>query len=149
MGKEYNLKADTYSLAMVFYECLAQEAPFLNFSDDDHKALVCERQHRPHHFFGCVVPHSILKLLGQTWEHDVKKRLTMQETVDKLEDILINTFHQTLQEGPAGVKILQDNKEDEKSTSSSLPTSHTTLASSHHDCGVCAGLKNLTDGKRS
>jgi serine/threonine protein kinase len=145
MGNEYNLRADVYSWAMVYYECLAQEAPFHNLSDKDHRTLVCERHHRPHHFFGCVVPQSIQKLLGQAWEHDIHKRLTMQDTVVKLQDILVHTFQQTLTEGPDGVQVLvsQDHRDDEKSSSSSFPTSHTTLTSlqSAPDCSVCAGLK--------
>jgi len=108
MGQQYNAKADVYSFAMVFYELLAQEAPFLNFDDQHHRMLVCERKHRPNHFFGCVVPQSIHQLLADAWEHEIADRLTMKQVVTRLEDVLVNTFQQTVQEGPDGVKVLEE-----------------------------------------
>lgn len=95
-GEQYNLKADVFSFAMVCYELLAQEAPFLNFSEEDHQKLVCERQHRPKHFFGCVVPLSIQKLLDDAWAHEPNDRLTMSQVVTRLQDILVHTFHQEI-----------------------------------------------------
>lgn len=94
LGQQYNAKADVYSFAMVFYELLAQEAPFLNLGDDDHRKLVCERQHRPKYFNGCAVPLTIQKLLDSAWAHQPKDRATMKEVVQKLQDILVNTFQQ-------------------------------------------------------
>lgn len=107
-GKKYSLKADTYSFAMVFYEMLAQEAPFSKFDEADLEMLVCERKHRPHHFFGCVVPQSIQKLLGDAWEHEIDDRITMSQVVTRLEDILATTFHQRLRENAIGVKVMED-----------------------------------------
>lgn len=96
LGKQYNAKADCYSFAMVFYELLAQEAPFLHFSEEDHRNLVCERQHRPKHFFGCVVPLSIQNLLADAWAHDPNERLAMVDVVTRLQDVLVNTFQQDM-----------------------------------------------------
>ena len=124
-GEKYSLKADTYSFAMVFYELLAQEAPFSNLDEADHEMLVCEPKHRPHHFFGCVVPQSIQKLLGDAWEHEIKDRLSMSQVVSRLEDILTNTFHRELRDGPDGVKILQECDDSEEETA---PTKTLVLA---------------------
>ena len=107
-GKNYSLKADTYSFAMVFYELLAQEAPFSKFDEADLEMLVCERKHRPHHFFGCVVPQSIQKLLGDAWEHETEDRLTMSQVVTRLEDVLATTFNKRLRENANGVKVMED-----------------------------------------
>ena len=94
------------TLTQVMYEILAQEAPFANFGEDHHKKLVCERKHRPKHFFGCVVPLCIHNLLNDAWAHEVADRLTMAQVVMRLEDILVNTFERRLQEGPNGVLVL-------------------------------------------
>ncbi|CAB9522326.1 Probable LIM domain-containing serine/threonine-protein kinase DDB [Seminavis robusta] len=118
LGQKYNTKADVYSFSMVYYELLAQEAPFLNFDEAHHKKLVCERKHRPQHFFGCVVPLSIQNLLGDAWAHDIADRLTMAEVVARLEDILVNTFHRKLQDRPGGVKVaLPDGGKKEEASS--------------------------------
>jgi hypothetical protein len=92
--------------SQVLYELLAHQAPFLNFDEGHHKRLVCERKHRPKHFFGCVVPLSIQNLLADAWAHEIADRLTMTQVVARLEDILVNTFERKLQEGPHGVKIV-------------------------------------------
>ena len=107
-GDKYSLKADTYSLGMVFYELLAQEAPFSNLDEADIEMLVCERRHRPHHFFGCVVPLSIQKLLDDTWAHEIEDRLTMSQAVARLEDILATTFQKRLRENARGIKVMED-----------------------------------------
>jgi hypothetical protein len=97
------------------YELLAQQAPFLNFDEDHHKTLVCERKHRPKHFFGCVVPLCIQNLLADAWAHEIADRLTMSQVVTRLEGILVNTFDRKLREGPNGVKaVMPDTGEKEE-----------------------------------
>lgn len=44
---KYNLKADCYSFAMVFWELLTLHKPYYKYSKDQHTLLVCEGGDRP------------------------------------------------------------------------------------------------------
>jgi len=87
IDRKYNLKADVYGMAMIYYEMLAQLKPFAKFTRDEHQEYVCEGGERPpvdkYH-----LPKSIENFLEKGWHQEVGERFTMEEAQQGLRDIL-------------------------------------------------------------
>ncbi len=93
-GGGYNQKTDSYSWALVFYEMIHLEKPYLKYNRELHKVVICEEQGRPQ--ISIDIPWSARDLLQRTWCDDVSDRLTMRETCDELEQIIETVKQQTL-----------------------------------------------------
>lgn len=105
---KYSYMADVYSFGMVFYEMLALQKPFADFTCQSHEELVCRLGGRPR--MGDIPwPHqaedkdgmdlpttnksqrlteTIEKLLHQTWMQDFHKRPTIRQVHQHIGDIL-------------------------------------------------------------
>jgi serine/threonine protein kinase len=87
LGQEYNQKADTYSWAVLFWECLSLEKPFEGMTREMYQRLVCQEFQRPD--LACATFDSIKNLLSKAWAHDIFERLTMVEVCAYMERIQI------------------------------------------------------------
>ena len=97
IDRKYNLKADVYSMTMIYYEMLAQIKPFAKFTRDEHQEYVCEGGERPpvekYH-----LPASIENFLDRGWNQTVSVRYTMSEARDELRNILKEMGEEKLEE---------------------------------------------------
>jgi len=87
IDRKYNLKADVYGMAMIYYEMLAQVKPFAKFTRDEHQEYVCEGGERPP-VDKYKLPKSIELFLAKGWHQEVSERYTMEEAREGLRDIL-------------------------------------------------------------
>mmetsp|Transcript_26033 Transcript_26033/g.38479 ORF Transcript_26033/g.38479 Transcript_26033/m.38479 type:complete len:407 (-) Transcript_26033:116-1336(-) len=84
-SKQYNQKVDSYSLALLFWNCLTLNRPYDGMSRSDHKQKVCFRAARPQ--LDDSWPESIRKLLKKSWAPSLRTRLTMSKICTELEQI--------------------------------------------------------------
>lgn len=87
IDRKYNLKADVYSMCMIYYEMLAQIKPFAKFTRDEHQEFVCEGGERPP-VDKYNLPERVEAFLHQAWHQEVSERFTMQEARDELRNML-------------------------------------------------------------
>jgi len=73
----YNQKVDTYSWAMLYWQCLTLTKPYEGMDENTHLTNVCRLAKRPP--MKKEWPESIRYLLKKSWEHDPHNRLTMLE----------------------------------------------------------------------
>ena len=74
---EYNVKADVYSWALLFWEMLSLVKPYARLSESDHQVQVCHGKMRPtldEHW-----PLWIRTLLRQSWQASVDERISMHQ----------------------------------------------------------------------
>lgn len=83
--RQYNQKVDTYSWAILFWQCLSLEKPYAEMSRSMHQQLVCSLGRRP--TLTQDMPLSIQKLLKRSWAQSIYSRLTMTEVCAYLERI--------------------------------------------------------------
>ena len=83
IGEQYNEKCDSYSFALLLWEILELERPFSSFKTLSDMELVWNAP--------CTRPvlnkcwsEEIQVLLKQAWTHDVRKRLSMKQIMEKL-----------------------------------------------------------------
>lgn len=97
IDRKYNLKADVYSMTMIYYEMLAQIKPFAKFTRDEHQEYVCEGGERPpvekYH-----LPPAVENFLDKGWNQTVSVRYTMLEARDELRKILKEMGEEKLEE---------------------------------------------------
>jgi serine/threonine protein kinase len=93
LGRDYNQKADTYSWAVLFWECLSLEKPYEGMTRETYQKLVCEEFQRPN--LSCALLESIKHLLSKAWAHEIWERLTMVEVCAYLERIQIEISSNT------------------------------------------------------
>lgn len=74
---KYNQKVDTYSWAMLYWQCLTLTKPYAVMDQNTHLKNVCKLGERPP--MKNTWPESIRYLLKKSWEHDPQNRLTMLE----------------------------------------------------------------------
>jgi serine/threonine protein kinase len=97
IDRKYNLKADVYSMTMIFYEMLAQVKPFAKFTRDEHQEYVCEGGERPP-MDKLHLTKSIESFLDKGWNQIVSVRYTMAEAREGLRDILKEMGEEKLEE---------------------------------------------------
>lgn len=78
----YNLKADVYSWAMIFWEILSLHKPFGHYSTEDHRRKVCQGGERPE--IKPVWPGWIQSIFLMSWEESVEYRFSMEEAYENL-----------------------------------------------------------------
>jgi serine/threonine protein kinase len=78
----YNLKADVYSWAMIFWEILNLRKPYAPYSTEDHRREVCHGGERPH--IQPEWPNWIQSILRMSWEDTVEYRFSMDEVYENL-----------------------------------------------------------------
>jgi len=119
IDRKYNLKADVYSMTMIYYEMLAQLKPFAKFTRDEHQEYVCEGGERPpiekYH-----LPPSIETFLDKGWNQTVSARYTMEEARDSLRTILKEFGEEKMEELEELDETEVDGDDDEISVHSSL-----------------------------
>lgn len=76
-GGEYNLKADVYSWALLFWEMLSLTKPYALLTEQDHQVQVCREGLRP--TLDDQWPMWIRTLLRQSWQADVNDRVSMHQ----------------------------------------------------------------------
>jgi serine/threonine protein kinase len=86
---KYNLKADVYGWAMVFWEMLSLTKPFAPYSTEDHQREVCRGGERP--IIQLQWPNWIHAVLERSWDESVDYRYTMEEVYEILQ---VNLFLQ-------------------------------------------------------
>ncbi|CAB9501268.1 activated protein kinase kinase kinase [Seminavis robusta] len=82
----YNLKADVYSWAFLFYEMISLQQPFEEYSIEEHREFVCQIGQRPN-LTKCDIPKALQSLLRKAWEHDPSLRLSMRQAWQQLQRI--------------------------------------------------------------
>lgn len=87
LTSNYNLKADTYSWAMTFYELLTLEKPYLGISDIDFQNYVLGQGMRPT-LTPYALPDEIKRLLQSSWAQFFTERYTMKKVFHTLQSIL-------------------------------------------------------------
>jgi serine/threonine protein kinase len=87
MRRGYNLKADVYSWAVVFYEMISLNRPFEECTRDLHQQLVLEEGLRP--TLESNWPTEIQELLQQGWSQDPCDRPDMKTVCHKLEQLFV------------------------------------------------------------
>jgi len=73
MGSRYNLKADCYSWAAVFYEMLSLQKPYNGISDEQFQTFVLGQGLRPQ-LSQLQLPRKIEHLVQQGWQHNHVQR---------------------------------------------------------------------------
>ena len=82
-GEPYNEKCDTYSFALLFFELMALERPYPNFTLEELQATVWNEPHvRPD--LDELWPEEIVNILKLAWTNDLRKRLPMASVKEKL-----------------------------------------------------------------
>jgi serine/threonine protein kinase len=82
----YNLKADVYSWAMIFWEMMSLRKPFAPYSMGDHRRLVCHGGERPE--IQQVWPGWVQGILQLSWEEVVEYRFSMEEAYENLREAM-------------------------------------------------------------
>lgn len=85
LGKTYNLKADVYTWALVYWQMLALDKPYGALHNNLHKKVVCERGVRPQ--MDMQWPARIQELLQRSWSQHIDERPDMDSIISKLQRI--------------------------------------------------------------
>lgn len=93
-GYGYNQKTDSYSWALVLYEMISLQKPYIKYNREMHKDLVCERLGRP--LIYVEFPWSARKLLQRSWCDDVSDRLSTREICVELDQMIETVQQQSL-----------------------------------------------------
>lgn len=86
LGKHYNVKADTYSWAIVFHSMITLQRPFEMYNAELHKVMVCEEGIRPTIYKEW--PHPIQQLLSTGWTGQSSHRPSMKEVCTFIDGLL-------------------------------------------------------------
>ena len=105
----YNLKADVYSWAIVFYEMLSLQTPFDMYNCELHQMLVCEEGHRPK--LNPEWPSEIQQLLMDAWTQESSRRLPIKTVYRELQ-YLIGGFDTGNSQTLAGIELHYDVAEE-------------------------------------
>jgi hypothetical protein len=131
IDRKYNLKADVYSMTMIYYEMLAQIKPFAKFTRDEHQEFVCEGGERPpvdkYH-----LPENVEAFLQKGWHQEVSERFTMEEARDNLRFILHEMGEAELEEPE---ELDETDFGEELSVASSLEDDDISLDMDHNMAG--------------
>ncbi|KAL4506029.1 hypothetical protein ABPG72_013790 [Tetrahymena utriculariae] len=88
-NKQYTIKADVYSYAIVLWEFISRKTPYQKMSTVDIMKNVCEGK-RPGvgpEFIPKDCPPSLIDLMKECWEQDPNKRPDFREVLERLEYI--------------------------------------------------------------
>ncbi|KAL4480308.1 hypothetical protein ABPG74_020824 [Tetrahymena malaccensis] len=88
-NKQYTIKADVYSYAIVLWEFISRKTPYKQMSTVDIMKNVCEGK-RPGlgpEFIPKDCPPSLIDLMKDCWEQDPNKRPDFREVLERLEFI--------------------------------------------------------------
>lgn len=91
--RSYDAKVDVFSFAMILYQMFEGVAPFANYEPYDAAKLVAKKD-RPI-FRARTYPAEMKELIEECWDHDIKKRPTFLDILNRLEKIksLPNEHH--------------------------------------------------------
>lgn len=78
-GEEYNLKADVYSFAILFYEVMNLDKAFQGWQPREISDRVHHNKYRPR--LPLVWPSAVRELLRSTWSDTPAGRLTMDHVL--------------------------------------------------------------------
>lgn len=87
MGSTYNLKADSYSWAAVFYEMLSLEKPYSKISDMEFQTFVLGQGLRPQ-LSPLQLPHKVEHIIQEGWNHSYVQRASISQIRRALQGIL-------------------------------------------------------------
>ena len=135
LGYRYNCKVDVYSWSMVFWEMLALEKPYDQYTRNMHREYVCVDGRRPinNHLW----PSRVQRILEKAWYQNVYVRLTMDEIVAEMKDLTMALDSRTQLEArarrrstfqvPMPVRISEAAKDEQDTAMSSAPTASSIL----------------------
>ncbi|CAB9496752.1 Probable LIM domain-containing serine/threonine-protein kinase DDB [Seminavis robusta] len=83
LTRRYNLKADVYSFALVFFEMLAEKTPFEGFGFGCFEEYVCRLGRRPE-LSRLGLPSGLEGLLEAAWHQDIAERFSMKDVCETL-----------------------------------------------------------------
>jgi serine/threonine protein kinase len=84
----YGKPADVYSFALTMWEILSLEKPYATSTVLDLNQKVCRKKKRPPTLKD--LDKSLNQLMGLSWSHDPKERLTMNDIQGRLESSILN-----------------------------------------------------------
>jgi hypothetical protein len=84
----YGKPADVYSFALTMWEILSLEKPYAKYNVLDLNQKVCRKKKRPPTLKD--LDKSLNQLMGLSWSHDPKERLTMNDIQGRLESSILN-----------------------------------------------------------
>eukprot|EP00252_Welwitschia_mirabilis_P006557 TRINITY_DN1743_c0_g2_i6.p1 TRINITY_DN1743_c0_g2~~TRINITY_DN1743_c0_g2_i6.p1 ORF type:complete len:432 (-),score=73.46 TRINITY_DN1743_c0_g2_i6:271-1566(-) len=90
--RHYDAKVDVFSYAMILYQMYEGSPPFANYEPYDAARLVAKRE-RPI-FHAKTYPSGMKELIEQCWDHDVNKRPTFLEILERLEKMKVTVSHE-------------------------------------------------------
>jgi serine/threonine protein kinase len=85
---KYNLKTDVYSFAILFYEMLSLERPFLAIKKSQHEQVVFRSGLRPR--LNEPWPKPIKNILKNSWSADIKSR----PSISQVHDVIMQTVEE-------------------------------------------------------
>lgn len=86
--RRYNEKVDIYSWAMVLWEMLCLQRPYVVNSIEDHRTAICFRGDRPS--LPENMPGPLKSILQNSWDANIAKRFSMSQCCQHLENLLSN-----------------------------------------------------------
>lgn len=94
LTKTYNVLADTYSWALVFFELVTQQRPYDGIQRNEHKEYICRQGKRPKLYSYYDLPTELETMLRLAWAQDISRRLSMSEVCNTLKTFLAGTIHE-------------------------------------------------------
>ena len=94
LTKTYNVLADTYSWALVFFEMVTQQRPYDGIQRNEHKEYICRQGKRPKLYSYYSLPQELETMLRLAWAQDITRRLSMSEVCNTLKTFLTGTIHE-------------------------------------------------------
>jgi len=82
----YNEKVDVYSFALVLYQILTLEKPFLWYSKNSHHTRVAKGGERP--AMDPQIPKELQDLLKKAWSANIDERPSMTEVISILKSVI-------------------------------------------------------------
>ena len=86
LQQKYNVKADVYAWALVYYQMMSLNKPYAGYGPDLHSTLVCKMGDRPQ--LDCEWSIMIQDLMERSWSAEISARPSMQDVCCRLYDIL-------------------------------------------------------------
>lgn len=118
----YNLRADSYSFAVVFWQICALSVPFAGYNVRSHAEFVVGRGDRPKIYKSWPLAWSML--MTSCWSSNIQERRDFVEIVDNLTEEYNALFFQSGQK-PTDIKAKKKSKDDEVDATLDIDTRQT------------------------
>jgi len=107
----YNLKVDSYSFAMVFWQICSLQIPYAGYNVKMHADLVLSRGYRPK--IEKSWPYSWCELMKQCWSSDINERLDFDNIYHICEIEFVKLTRMFSDKDPVDIKVKKKRKEIE------------------------------------